>query len=338
MKVTPEEAHLIRYLRNHERYSIPRIAKSRKLSETTVRETLNNFARASARRTRSRDADHIAHRRNVVADIARLKVTARIHGRDVAIGKQFPTLQEIANEYERLTGHEVSIATVQRDLVSQDIKSVRRPRVVNNDPIKNKARLDFARDIRRQKITGKQVIYSDECWMNNNENTNRREWTAPGETPTVRRFQKRPDIKIMVWGAIGHNFKSKLVFIEGTVDANVYIATMGPHIKRMSRLGRIFMQDGAKPHTAQLTTKWFADNKIRTFAKWPAHSPHLNPIERLWNIIHQRVAKLRPRTLEDLKATIQQVWDGLDFDLINNLVASFDESIKKTITRKGAPW
>ena len=97
------------------------------------------------------------------------------------------------------------------------------------------------------------------------------------------------------------------------------------------------MQDGARPHTAKTTLEAFEEMRV-TILNWPAHSPHLNPIEMLWNIIHQRIALLRPKTDEELKRCARKVWAEFDQEMIDKLVRTFDESITRSISNKGAPW
>ena len=144
----------------------------------------------------------------------------------------------------------------------------------------------------------------------------------------------------MVWGAIGHNYKSPLVIIDGGVTAAVYQRDMLPHIDkalRRRKAARRFMHDGAKPHSARTTTRWLEGKGIRTLA-WPAHSPHLNPIEKFWNTLHQKVAKLEPQSTEDLKEKVLAVWDAITFKEINSYLPIFDKGIPRTIALKGAPW
>lgn len=248
-------------------------------------------------------------------------------------------MSDIVAEYTRRTEDTVAPATVFRDLKAMDFVSVVRPRVVNNDPVKNKARFVFAKKVKREVILGKDVIFSDECWINDNDNTNRREWRRAGAAASARKFQKRASVKVMVWGAIGHNYKSELQIIQGTVTAASYIKDTLPGVQATMRRfrKRYFMQDGAKPHTAKATKAWFSDRGIKLM-DWPAHSPHLNPIEKLWAIFHKRIAKAKPKSTEDLIAKAKMIWDSFSMKEINKIVGNFDSGIKRSIEEKGRPW
>jgi hypothetical protein len=56
---------------------------------------------------------------------------------------------------------------------------------------------------------------------------------------------------------------------------------------------------------------------------WPANSPDLNPIELLWAILKHEVAVMAPETIDELKQVIQQAWDAISLDVIDNLCSGF---------------
>ena len=95
-------------------------------------------------------------------------------------------------------------------------------------------------------------------------------------------------------GAIGHNFKSPLVRITGTMKANDYenLLTDNQIFEKLNgryeKMGYAFQQDGARTHTAN-TTKQFLSERVMTLpdkCHWPASSPALNVIENIWAILN----------------------------------------------------
>ncbi|GFV41688.1 transposable element Tcb2 transposase [Trichonephila clavipes] len=50
---------------------------------------------------------------------------------------------------------------------------------------------------------------------------------------------------------------------------------------------------------------------------WPSRSPDLSPIKHIWNHLERRVGY--PTSLNDLEARLQQIWNEMFQDTIQNL-------------------
>ncbi len=51
-----------------------------------------------------------------------------------------------------------------------------------------------------------------------------------------------------------------------------------------------FQQDNAPCHKAKILSDWFLENDNEfTLLKWPPHSPDLNPIEQLWDVVEWEI-------------------------------------------------
>ena len=74
----------------------------------------------------------------------------------------------------------------------------------------------------QQSTDWEKIIFSDESWF---EQGSRKRWLWRhhddyGEDVMIEKIAHPK--KLMIWGAIGHNFKSKIVFIEENITGNVY--------------------------------------------------------------------------------------------------------------------
>ena len=145
---------------------------------------------------------------------------------------------------------------------------------------------------------------------------------------------------IMVWAGIGYNYKSQLIILERTLNAESYIQMLEDnHIIediKTKNPGQImwFQQDGAPAHNSKKTKKYIT-KLIHLVDDWPANSPDLSVIENLWAIIKQRIKINPPRTLEELKNRLIEEWNKLDQNLINNLIMEYPDRFRLCIREKG---
>jgi transposase len=75
-----------------------------------------------------------------------------------------------------------------------------------------------------------------------------------------------------------------------------------------------FMQDNVAIHNSYKTIIFLEDEGIYLI-DWSTHSPDLNPIENLWNIINNIINKLRGgkifATKDEYWEAIKEVWDSI---------------------------
>jgi len=129
----------------------------------------------------------------------------------------------------------------------------------------------------------------------------------------------------MVWGAIGWNWKSPLIFMvkeEGRkgVCSQAYlnqvlepvIFPFWASLTDEQRQEWIFMEDGSKVHKGKARLPRL-NHGVRGF-DWPPSSPDLNPIEKVWRWMKNEINKLDtvPLTIEDLKEVLQELWSEVD--------------------------
>lgn len=96
----------------------------------------------------------------------------------------------------------------------------------------------------------------------------------------------------------------------------------------------MLMEDGASPHTAKLTKQLHDLCGIEKMY-WPANSPDLNPIENVWRLLKQRVAKRFPRTLAEVRQCIEKEWAALDLSDVARYIGNMNERCRTVINAKG---
>lgn len=202
------------------------------------------------------------------------------------------------------------------------------------------ARLFFSNSVIAHKIDTDKIIFSDESrfcltndgiwrWYRKNEKTN-----------DIYDEKNKYQQGIMVFGAIGLNYKSKLIVCEKTVDEIEYRRLINDSqiendLNQLYLPGSyIFMQDGAPAHTSHCSCLFF--KKRFSFLKfWPANSPDLNPIEHLWGTIKRILKKEKISNKEELIEKVQNIWNSFPQNSINELVLSFIGRLKLVIQEEG---
>lgn len=128
-------------------------------------------------------------------------------------------------------------------------------------------------------------------------------------------------------------------FIEGTVNAEKYQEILHtallPSIRKLySNEDFVFQQDGASCHTAKSTKKWFGDNNIKVLSH-PSSSPDLNPIETLWHKMKQHLRNNPQRTIPQLRAKLQEIWDNFSPNMCEDIVDIMPARIQAVVKAKG---
>lgn len=145
----------------------------------------------------------------------------------------------------------------------------------------------------------------------------------------------------MFWGCFSYHGVGPLVPVEGMMKSdqyeNIITERMKPELeKRFSSGNGIFQQDLAPCHTSKKMKEYFARNRVNVL-DWPGNSPDLNPIENLWAICKQRLAKMDCRTKNSLICSIIKVWyrDEKILENCKTLVESMPKRVKLVLLAKG---
>lgn len=147
---------------------------------------------------------------------------------------------------------------------------------------------------------------------------------------------------VMVWGAFCQIGALELDFPDYRLNSQRYQAILQarllPPWQVLRQRGCDFMHDNALCHRSHRgphsTRAWLNRHQDRVL-QWPANSPDQNPIENVWGIIVRRV--YADNKTYQTKEAIQQAWDDLDQEMIDNLIQSMPNRIFQLINRNGGP-
>ena len=98
----------------------------------------------------------------------------------------------------------------------------------------------------------------------------------------------------------------------------------------------VFMQDGARSHTANETVRFLNQQRYLTLLQpnmWPPNSPDLNSVDYgIWSALERNVYRRRrfENTIE-LKEAILQEWEVLPQAVINNAIEGFRSRVRLVI-------
>ena len=111
---------------------------------------------------------------------------------------------------------------------------------------------------------------------------------------------------VMVMGCFFSSDVGKLVFIERIMRKEDYFEILKSFILESAVIiglkdSFIFKQDNDPKHTARIVTNWINENGIDKFL-WITQSPHLNPIENLWDMVGCRINRNGISRISDLKS------------------------------------
>lgn len=160
------------------------------------------------------------------------------------------------------------------------------------------------------------------------------------ETCVLKTVKHPPSV--MLWSCITSEGPGPLYYCEGTMDQRQYKRVLEevllPHINDLdpNEGPYTFMHDSAPCHKAK-SVRNFLDSVNLAVLPWPGNSPDLNAIENVWNVLKSVVYSRENKTIAQLKANIEDVWqnDPKIKHSISACIDSMPKRIKDVIKARG---
>lgn len=179
----------------------------------------------------------------------------------------------------------------------------------------------------------KHLLFVDEtivyCGPNNTH-----VWKLPHDPPINQEIAKFPK-KHMFFAGISWYQKTPLVEVEDNLNSDGYIALIDENLRKTQLLHcNELCQDGASSHTAGETMNYLDSWDIRV-NQLPPYSPELNPIEKAWGWLKQRVNQRNPQNDQQLFEFVRDEWGKLDQATIRGWIEHYATVIAEIIEHKG---
>ncbi len=292
-----------------------KIAKTLKLSCSTVAKTIQRFNRTGSTQKRPH------------------------HGRPKKLSARAQlSAASIAAEVEGVGGQPVSAQTIRGTLHQIGLHGCRPRRKPLLKMMHNKARKQFAEDKQTKDMDyWNHVLWSDETKINLfGSDGVKRVWRQPGEEykdkcvlPTV----KHGGGSVMVWGCMSAAGTGELQFIEGTMYCDILKQSMIPSLRRLGRRA-VFQHDNDPKHTSKTTTALLKKLRVKVMDR-PSMSPDLNPIEHLWGILKRKVEERKVSNIHQLRDVVMEEWKRTPVATCEALVNSMPKRVKAVLENNG---
>jgi hypothetical protein len=181
------------------------------------------------------------------------------------------------------------------------------------------------------------------------QRVHRRRGTENREAPNKIQYRTKRAVKTLhVFAEIGHWYKGKLLFYTGSgkkgalIQAD-YIDILENWILPSWEGHLTLLEDNDGPHG----TRGKGDNPVKRRKRElgiqtqanPRNSPDLNPIEKIWRTIKQRIKNLGRsiRSMEELRSVIEQEWERVTLEEINEWIDEMPRLMNEVCKRGGRP-
>lgn len=187
-------------------------------------------------------------------------------------------------------------------------------------------------------------VFADESAFPLQRETNNKVWMSK-TTPKIK-VKRENNRYVQIWGAISLKGKSELRFLKGKEKWNSLTMAQTlqqkliPFQEEYFRDGLFFfIQDNARAHQFGPSMQFLQENYAPNIISMPAKSPDLNPIEKIWGGLKNKVYDISAREFENrrlLKVAIINAWEEITLDDIRVHIADlFNNRLDKIIATRG---
>lgn len=275
------------------------------------------------------------------------KTTKRLLAQKFDTG-QIKTLKEGQNIIKSIDGKNVHVESVRNYLKSEDLKAYVNQKKPDLTAKQIKKRYEFAKIYKNWTVEDwKHVMFSDEtifsCYGSFGRHFHYRKKDHKKIQPhQIQKTKQGGGGKLMMWGCMTYYGLGDACWVPGKIDADEYVDTLQKYVAAscdwydMDHAKFIFQQDNASVHTSAKVRKFFKTNKINVL-EWPSNSPDLNIIEHVWAYIKRQLDNYEepPKNLDELWEHVQQIWETMPYNFIQELYESIPRQIEMLYKNKG---
>ena len=140
----------------------------------------------------------------------------------------------------------------------------------------------------------------------------------------------------MSWGCISHYGVGTITTVNGMINRHKYIEILEDNLWPVIVSHFPEQDDNAPIHRANDVKNYKEENHINCL-EWPAQSPDLNVIEKVWLKLKIRLQQRVEvsNTADELSAAIKDIWENLSVDYIQGLYHSIPKCLRKVLKVKG---
>lgn len=257
---------------------------------------------------------------------------------------------------EILNPEGASRSTIQRSIISNNIKTIVRPkRLKDLTEDHMKKRKKYAQEhIAWTFDDWKLYLFADEADLfptyQGKEHLRLKEEQKVADLHVDSGWANRK-LTIKVWGLISYWGVGPLIRYYGSMERVLYLGTLTrelePRLPAIHRAARAefghnvdltFIDDNASCHGVPEVVTWKNKNHLCSDI-WPSRSPDLNLIENVWGYLEDRLYEIKDLLYnsDDVWNHTLEIWNNINRDYIVSLYRSMPDRMQSLLDNRGGP-